>query len=97
MHLSAWTWVTRGASSTRAGCWFPRQVPHAVANLTGKPCRFVTVVTPSGIKDFFRAQSNYIATLPTGVPPDPIGMAAVPGAGERRVLGPPLTQRAYPK
>lgn len=30
--------------------WFPRRVPHAVANLSQEPCRFITVVTLSGIE-----------------------------------------------
>jgi quercetin dioxygenase-like cupin family protein len=84
----------RGVLDAGGLLWFPRQVPHAVANLTGKPCRFATVVTPSGIEHFFRAQRDYIATLPTGAPPDPVGLAAVSGAEERRVVGPPLTGRA---
>jgi hypothetical protein len=29
----------------------PRSVPHAVANLSDEPVRFITVVTPSGIED----------------------------------------------
>jgi len=84
----------RGVLNAGGLLWFPRQVPHAVANLTGEPCRFVTVATPSGIEDFFRAQRDYIATLPAGTPPDPLGLATVSGAGERQVVGPPLTRRA---
>jgi hypothetical protein len=38
-------------------------VPHAVANLADQPCRFLTVATPSGIEDFFRAQHDYLASL----------------------------------
>jgi quercetin dioxygenase-like cupin family protein len=83
----------RGALSEGGLLWFPRQVPHAVANLTDKPCRFLTVVTPSGIEDFFRSQRDYLATLPLGSPPDPIGFAAVSGAEQRRVVGPPLAPR----
>ncbi|HEU5108108.1 MAG TPA: cupin domain-containing protein [Micromonosporaceae bacterium] len=70
--------------------WFPRRVPHAVANLAGTPCRFLTVVTPGGIEDFFRAQRDHLASLPPGQEPDPAGLAALPGAGSRRVVGPPL-------
>lgn len=73
--------------------WFPRQVPHAVANLAHEPCRFITVVTPSGIDDFFRGQRDYLARLPPGSAPDPMGLAAVSGAEQRRVVGPPLTPR----
>ena len=71
--------------------WFPRLVPHAVANLSQEPCRFLTVVTPSGIEDFFRGQRDYLATLPSGSAPDPGGLAAVAGAEQRRVVGPPLS------
>ncbi len=49
-------------------------------------------MTPSGIEDFFRAQRDYLASLPPGTPPDPAHLASVPGAAERRVLGPPLTR-----
>ena len=71
--------------------WFPRGVPHAVANLTDSPCRFLTVVAPGGIEDFFRAQRDYLASLPEGVPPDAAALASVPGAQTRRVVGPPLS------
>jgi quercetin dioxygenase-like cupin family protein len=81
----------RGTLTEGGLLWFPRRVPHAVANLSNRPCRFVTVVTPSGIEDFFRAQRDYLASLPVGTPPDPSELAAVTGARERQVLGPPLT------
>jgi quercetin dioxygenase-like cupin family protein len=58
----------RGELAAGGLLWFPRQVPHAVANLTGEPCRFITVVTPSGIEDFFRSQRDYLATLAPGSP-----------------------------
>lgn len=70
--------------------WFPRRVPHAVANLTGRPCRFLTVVTPGGLEDFFRAQRDYTASLPPGSPPDGELLAAVRGGETRHVVGPPL-------
>lgn len=82
----------RGALTAGGLLWFPRQVPHAVANLTGHPCRFITVVTPSGIEDFFRAQRDYLASLPAGTSADPSRLADVPGAQERSVVGPPLTR-----
>jgi quercetin dioxygenase-like cupin family protein len=84
----------RGSVEAGGLLWFPRQVPHAVANLTDSPCRFLTVVTPSGIEDFFRAQRDYLVSLPSGTPPDPARLASVPGASERRVLGPPLARRS---
>jgi quercetin dioxygenase-like cupin family protein len=73
--------------------WFPRQVPHAIANLADQPCRFLTVITPSGIEGFFRAQRDYLASLPAGTPPDPARLAAIEGAKERQIVGPPLTKR----
>jgi quercetin dioxygenase-like cupin family protein len=82
----------RGALTAGGFLWLPRQVPHAVANLTGRPCRFITVVTPSGIEDFFRAQRDYLASLPAGTYPDPLRLADVPGAQERPVVGPPLSR-----
>ena len=81
----------RGVLGEGGLLWFPRRVPHTVANLTREPCRFLTVITPSGIEDFFRGQCDYLARLPPGSVPDPIGLAAVPGAEQRRVVGPPLT------
>lgn len=84
----------RGVLDSGGLLWFPRRVPHAIANLTGAPCRFVTMATPSGIEDFFRAQRDYLATLPAGTAPDPADMAAVSGAEQRRVVGPPLTRDA---
>ncbi len=84
----------RGVLDSGGLLWFPRRVPHAIANLTGAPCRFVTVATPSGIEDFFRAQRDYLAALPAGTAPDPADMAAVMGAEQRRVVGPPLTRDA---
>lgn len=70
--------------------WFPRDVPHAIAQTGPEPCRFITVVTPAGIEDFFRAQRDYLSSLPTGSPPDPALLGAVEGAATRRVVGPPI-------
>ena len=70
--------------------WFPRNVPHAIANHSGKPVRFLTVVTPAGIEDFFRSQRDYLAGLAPGAAPDAAAMAELPGATQRAVLGPPL-------
>ena len=64
---------------------------HPVANLADESCRFLMIVTRPGIEDFFRAQRDYLATVPPGRAPDPTGMAAVSGAEQRRVVGPPLT------
>ena len=83
----------RGVLNEGGLLWFPRQVPHAVANLSGRPARFVTVVTPSGIEDFFRGQRDYLAALAPGTLPDPEQLAAVPGAQERQAIGPPLMSR----
>jgi quercetin dioxygenase-like cupin family protein len=71
--------------------WFPRSVPHAVANLSIGACRFLTIVTPAGIEDLFREQRDYLASLAPGVPPDPLALAALPAAATRPVVGPPLT------
>jgi quercetin dioxygenase-like cupin family protein len=80
----------RGALTAGGLLWFPRAVPHAVANLSGRACRFVTVVTPAGIESFFRAQRDYLASLPAGAAPDPRAFGSVPGAESRPVVGPPL-------
>ena len=78
----------RGALEPGGLVWFPRRVPHAVANLSGAPCRFLTVVTPSGIEDLFRAQQEYLSS---GAPFDPAAFASLPGSETRPVVGPPLT------
>lgn len=80
----------RGRLNPGGLLWFPRQVPHAVANLGDEPVRFLTVVTPSGIEDFFRAQRDYLASLPAGAAPEPAALGGVAGAAQRRVVGPPL-------
>ena len=79
----------RGALEPGGLLWFPRGVPHAVANLSHAPVRFVTVVTPSGIEDFFRAQRDYLADVGEGRPFEPAAFASVPGQETRTVVGPP--------
>lgn len=81
----------RGTLEPGGLLWFPRTVPHAVANLSGEPVRFITVVTPSGIENFFRAQRDYLASLSAGDPFDPAAFGSVSGAELRPVVGPPLT------
>lgn len=80
-----------GVRSAGGLLWFPRSVPHAVANLSGRPCRFLTVVTPAGIEAYFRAQRDYLTSLPAGTAPDPADFGALPGALSRPTVGPPLT------
>ena len=80
----------RGASVPGGLVWFPRRTPHAVANLTDRPARCVTVVTPSGIEDFFRAQRDYLVEVSKGQPFDPAAFSTVPGHETRAVVGPPL-------
>ena len=70
--------------------WMPRLVPHAIANEGVSLCRFLTIATPGGIEDLFRAQSQYLASLPPGEAPDPVAMGKLDGAEKRRVIGPPL-------
>ena len=81
----------RGRVDAGGLLWFPRTVPHAIANNGEAPVRFITIVTPSGIEEFFRAQRDYLTGLAPGVPPDPAVMASLPGADRRQVVGPPLT------
>jgi oxalate decarboxylase/phosphoglucose isomerase-like protein (cupin superfamily) len=80
----------RGHLSEGGLLWFPRRVPHAIANHSGQPVRFLTVVTPAGIEDFFRSQRDYLGALAPGAEPDAAAMADLPGATERTVTGPPL-------
>ena len=79
----------RGVLEPGGVAWLPRKVPHAVANLAETPCRFLTVVTPSGIEDFFRAQHAYLEGL-GDAPFDPEAFAGVAGGDQRPVVGPPL-------
>ena len=80
----------RGVLEPSALVWFPRRVQHAVANLGSAPCRFLTLVTPSGIKDLFRAQRDYLSSLGPHTPFDPEAFAQLPGNDTRPVVGPPL-------
>ena len=80
----------RGTLKPGGVLWFPRAVPHTVANLSGRPVRFITVVTPSGIEDYFRAQRDYLTSLASGQPFDPDAFARIPGHETRPVVGPPL-------
>lgn len=80
----------RGTLEPGGVLWFPRAVPHAVANLSDHPVRFLTVVTPSGIEDFFRAQRDYLAQLSSGQQFDPVAFGNLPGHETRRVVGSPL-------
>src|SRR3982751_6911924 len=80
----------RGELSTGGLLWFPRGVPHAIANHRASPARFLTIVTPAGIEEFFRAQRDYLAGVALGASMDPAAMAAVAGGETRRVVGPPL-------
>lgn len=82
----------RGTLSSGGLLWFPRRVPHAIANLSTSPCRFLTIATPGGIEQMFRAQSAYLASLPPGTPPDRAAMGRLAGAATRRAIGPPLTE-----
>jgi hypothetical protein len=51
----------------------------------------LTVVTPSGIEDFFRAQRDYLAEVSDGHPFDPAAFGRIPGHETRTVVGPPLS------
>lgn len=81
----------RGALQPGGLLWFPRKVPHAIANLADAPVRFLTVVTPSGVEDFFRAQRDYLTEVSNGRPFDPAALGSVPGHETRTVVGPPLS------
>lgn len=80
----------RGTRDPGGVLWFPRAVPHAVANLSDEPVRFLTVVTPSGIEDFFRAQRDYLAVVSSGQLFEPAAFGSVPRHETRPVVGPPL-------
>ena len=80
----------RGALAPGGLVWFPRRVPHAVASLSGGPCRLLTVVTPSGIEDFFKAQHDHLAGLGANEAFDPEIFGKVAGSELRPVVGPPL-------
>lgn len=79
-----------GVLQAGGALWFPRAVPHAIAQAGTGPVRFLTVVSPAGIEDLFRAQRDLLAATPAGAAPDPAHLAALEGAGSRRVVGPPI-------
>lgn len=81
----------RGELAPGSLVWFPRQVPHAVANLASEPCHFFTVVTPSGIEDLFRAQRDYLRGVGPESPFEAAVFETLPGSGTRHVMGPPLS------
>jgi quercetin dioxygenase-like cupin family protein len=81
----------RGTLTPGGLLWFPRGVPHAVANVADGPARFLTVVTPSGVEDFFRAPRDYLAEVSNRHPFDPAAFGSVPGHETRTVVGPPLS------
>ena len=80
----------RGSAGEGGLLWLSRGIPHTLANLSGRPCRFLTLATPRGIEELFRAQSEYIASLPAGTAPALDEMERLPGAASRRAVGPPL-------
>jgi hypothetical protein len=80
----------RGTLGSGGLRWMPRSVPHTIASTSSEPCRFVTLATPGGLEELFKAQSEYFASLAPGAAPDPMAMAALPGAARRRVIGSPL-------
>ena len=86
-----------GALSSGGLLWFPRRVPHTISNLSDAPCRFLTIATPGGIEQMFRAQSEYLASLSPGTPWDRETMERLDGAATRRVVGPPLTMKPGPR
>lgn len=43
-----------------------RGTPHAQGNLTDKPVRFLTTVTPGGIEEFFQARSEVLKKFKPG-------------------------------
>ena len=45
-----------------------RGTPHAQGNLTAKPVRFITTVTPGGIEEFFRDRSELLKSVQPGHP-----------------------------
>src|SRR5688572_16109607 len=56
-HLTAGSYV-----------FIARGTPHAQGNLTDKPVRFITTVTPGGIEEFFHDRAELMKTIPPGHP-----------------------------
>jgi len=46
--------------------FIPRGTPHAQGNLSDKPVRFVTTLTPGGIEKFFRDRSELLKSTKPG-------------------------------
>ena len=81
----------RGSLTAGGLLWLPRKIPHAIANFEARPCRFITVITPSGIEDFFRKQRDYLADLRQGGFQTRQRSTRSAAPSDAPVVGPPLT------
>ena len=67
----------------------PRMTPHAFANLSGKPVRFLGTFTPSGFEKFFALVQEAVKKNPPGSPGFKAAMDAVNKQVDMEMLGPP--------
>ena len=66
--------------------FLPRGVPHTFANLGTEPVKFLGVVTPAGLEDFFAA----VAPLASEAEPDMAAIMALAARYNVELVGPPL-------
>ena len=78
--------VDESLVTKRAGelSFAPRNVPHALANHSDAPARYVLVCTPAG----FERHWARVAAETAGVEPPPWALQPIP---EIRVVGPPIS------
>jgi len=67
----------------------PRMTPHAFANLSGKPARFIGTATPGAFEKFFPLVAEAVKKDPPGSPGFEKAMAAVSKQVDMEMLGPP--------
>jgi quercetin dioxygenase-like cupin family protein len=79
-------WTVRSGDTV----FLPRQVPHTYL-FTSETVEMITVCTPAGMEEFFRAAGWDLSTPPPpGWQVEPAALRAAAQACGQRVLGPPL-------
>jgi len=67
----------------------PKMTPHAFANLTDKPVRFLGTFTPTGFEEFFALTADAATQHALGTPEFDAAMNDVMKKVDMEMLGPP--------
>jgi quercetin dioxygenase-like cupin family protein len=67
----------------------PKMTPHAFANLTDKPVRFLGTFTPTGFEKFFPLTADAAAKYQLGTPEFEAAMDGIMKKVDMEMLGPP--------